>query len=74
MGLTYSFLRAYILFVIRECINQYVLRVKVIYNREIELSEYFSLAGLILVKLFSYYEVLKYLIIYLDIYYYIYTY
>ena len=43
--------------------------VRIVYNREIELSEYLNPIGLALVELFGYYEVLKYLIVRPDVYY-----
>ena len=69
MDLAYSFLGAYVLLVTRECIGQYIPRARTVYDREIELSEYLSPTGLVLVELFGYYEVLKCLIVRLDTYY-----
>jgi hypothetical protein len=56
------------LFIIRESVGKHILKTKAIYNQKVELSEYFSLLSLPLVKLLDYYKVLKYLIISLDIY------
>jgi hypothetical protein len=54
---------AYVLLTTRECVGKQTLGTRAVHNREVELSEYFSLPSLPLVKLLGRHEVLKRLVV-----------